>query len=84
MSDILTAQQLKDIALARLAEAKVLLAVRTGDEGIALYDGASYLAGYAVETALKAVICKLLGTDYPPQGATSKPSNEISKAYKTH
>ena len=30
-----------------------------------LYDGAAYLAGYALELALKARICKLLDSDYP-------------------
>ena len=30
-----------------------------------LHDGAVYLAGYALELALKARICKLLDSDYP-------------------
>ena len=42
-----------------------------------LYDGASYLAGYVIELALKARICKILKLDYPDTG-------EISKSFKTH
>lgn len=35
-----------------------------------LYDGAAYLAGYVVELALKARICRLLRVEeYPAQGA---------------
>ena len=36
-----------------------------------MYDGAVYLAGYAVETALKAKICKTLKIPaYPDEGST--------------
>ena len=53
---------LKLIAETRLKEAKVLF-----DNGF--YDGAGYLCGYVVETALKAVICKNLRIDeYPDEG----------------
>jgi HEPN domain-containing protein len=51
-------QQLADV---RIAEAKQLL-----DNG--MYDGAYYLAGYAVECALKACIAKLTNQyDFPPK-----------------
>ena len=43
--------ELQDLARCRLKEARVLL--KTGH-----YDGAYYLAGYAIECALKAVISK--------------------------
>lgn len=53
---------LKTIALTRLEEAKVL---RDGG----YYDGAIYLCGYVVETALKARICKhLKQPSYPDSG----------------
>lgn len=43
-----------------------------------LYDGCVYLAGYAVELALKARICRLLHVkEYPPVG-------EIGRAFKVH
>ena len=35
--------------------------------------------GYVVETALKAAICTLLGTDWPPPGG-----DRIRQAYQTH
>lgn len=62
--------ELKEISLKRLKEVKALY-----DKG--LYDGAKYLSGYVVETALKARICKILDSDYPETG-------EISKSYLTH
>jgi HEPN domain-containing protein len=63
--------ELREMAKTRLKEAKVLY-----DNG--LYDGACYLAGYVIELALKARICKLLDiNDYPPNG-------DISRAYKIH
>lgn len=55
---------LQQLAESRLTEAKVLLAN-------SLLDGAVYLAGYAVELALKARICKILDTDYPPRNYNS-------------
>jgi len=55
-------EDLKIIAEIRLKEAKVLYKNR-------LYDGAGYLCGYVVETALKARICKNLKIkDYPDDG----------------
>lgn len=57
-----TRHELKALARLRLREAEALYAA-------GLYDGAGYLAGYAVETALKARICRMLGlADYPPAG----------------
>ncbi len=59
---MMTDKDLKIIALLRLKEAKVLY--KNG-----LYDGAAYLCGYVVETALKARICKHLNTSqYPDDG----------------
>ena len=53
---------LKDLARLRLREAEALYAA-------GLHDGAAYVAGYAVEMALKARICKLLDVvDYPSTG----------------
>lgn len=53
---------LKKIAEIRLREAKSLRRSR-------LYDGAAYICGYVVETALKARICKHLGLkEYPDDG----------------
>lgn len=55
-------QELKILARLRLREAEVLYAA-------GFYDGAAYLAGYVVELALKARICRFLGlTDYPSTG----------------
>jgi HEPN domain-containing protein len=66
-----TRNELKQLAKTRLKEAKFLF-----DTGF--YDGACYLAGYVVELALKARICKILDlAEYPQSG-------EISRAYKTH
>lgn len=53
-----TGSELQALSNSRLAEAKVLFAN-------GLFDGAVYLAGYALELALKARICKLLDADYP-------------------
>lgn len=55
-------QELKAIARLRLREAEALY-------GVGLYDGAAYLAGYVVEMALKARICRFLGlAEYPSTG----------------
>jgi HEPN domain-containing protein len=52
-------KQLQQLARLRLREAEALYQA-------GLYDGCAYLAGYAVELALKARICRLLGLkDYP-------------------
>jgi HEPN domain-containing protein len=63
--------ELKKLARTRLKEAKVLY-----DKGF--YDGACYLAGYVIELALKARICKILDLDQYPE------SGEISKSFKIH
>ncbi len=57
-----TRRELKTLAHLGLRESEALYDAR-------LYDGAAYLAGYVVELALKARICKLLGIqDYPAVG----------------
>lgn len=57
-----TRQELKDLTRLRLREAEVLFQA-------ACYNGAVYLCGYAVEAALKARICRLLGAEvYPDSG----------------
>ena len=62
---------MQQIAETRLEEAKALYTA-------GLYDGAFYLIGYAVETALKACICKLMDEDFPPG------SGELAKAFRIH
>lgn len=67
----LTRKQLQELARLRIQEAEALYKAR-------LYDGAVYLAGYAVELALKSRICKILKVaEYPDSG-------EIGKSFKTH
>lgn len=66
-----TRNQLKDLAVLRRREAQVLY--ETG-----LYDGARYLAGYVLELALKARICRVLDfEEYPDTG-------EFRRLYATH
>ncbi len=68
---MITRNELKKLARARLKETKTLF-----NDG--LYDGTCYLAGYVVELALKARICKVLDlTEYLETG-------EISRSFKTH
>ena len=55
-----TMQQLRGLAHLRLREAEALLQA-------GLYEGAAYICGYAVESALKARICRLLGVNEYPQ-----------------
>jgi hypothetical protein len=62
--------ELKTISKTRFKEVKALYRNR-------LYDGAKYLSGYVVETALKARVCKVLDSDYPETG-------EVSKSFLTH
>lgn len=63
--------QLKELALLRRREAEVLFAAN-------LYDGARYLAGYVLELALKARICRLLDIEeYPDTG-------DFRRVYATH
>ncbi len=54
-------QDLKNIALQKLKDAKILKAKNC-------FDTAFYLLGYVMETALKARICKILNTNYPEGG----------------
>lgn len=63
-------EQFQCICLTRLEEVKALY-----EKGF--YDGAKYLSGYVIETALKARICKVLESDYPDSG-------EISRSFLTH
>ncbi len=66
-----TRNELKKLAGTRLKEAKLLY-------NGGFYDGAYYLAGYVVELALKARICRVLDlTEYLDSG-------EISRSFKTH
>ncbi len=63
-------QDLKKIALQKLKVAKIL-------KNKNCFDTAFYLLGYVAEIALKARICRVLGTDYPNSG-------ELTKAFHTH
>lgn len=66
-----TRQQLKELALLRRTEAQALFDAK-------LYDGARYLAGYVLELALKARICRLLDfEEYPDTG-------DLRRLYATH
>jgi HEPN domain-containing protein len=66
-----TRSQLRSLALLRRQEAQALF-----DAG--LYDGAHYLAGYVLEFALKARICRVLDLDeYPDSG-------DLRRSYATH
>ncbi len=69
-----TRSELKKIALNRIAEAKALH--KSG-----FYDSAIYIAGYSIELALKAVICKKLDwVEFTPKSLR----NETAKAFKVH
>lgn len=71
---MLTRVDLRKIARARLCDADALLLARR-------YDGAAYLAGYAVELGLKVRICKVLKwTAYP---STNKEFQGL-QSFKTH
>jgi hypothetical protein len=66
-----TRTELQDLSRLKLKEAEALYKAH-------LYDGCVYLAGYAVELALKARICRLLRVkEYPLSG-------EIGRAFKVH
>jgi HEPN domain-containing protein len=66
-----TREDLQGLSRLRLREAEALYKAH-------LYDGCVYLAGYAVELALKARICRLLRvTEYPLSG-------DIGRAFKVH
>jgi HEPN domain-containing protein len=67
----MTHKDLQELARLRLQEAEALYRAH-------FYDGCVYLAGYAVELALKAKICRLLRVDeYPSSG-------EVARAFKVH
>jgi HEPN domain-containing protein len=68
---IVTRAEFRELAEQRLAEAKALL-----DHGS--WDGAYYLAGYAVELALKACIIKML------MNRDAFPDKEFSRNCYTH
>jgi HEPN domain-containing protein len=66
-----TRKQLKHLALLRRREAQVLYEA-------GLYDGSRYLAGYVLELALKARICRVLDfEEYPDVG-------EFRRLYASH
>ena len=66
--------ELKRIARGRLKDAEVLLAAGR-------YDGAIYLCGYAIETALKARICRALKwLGYP----SARKEFEGYQSFRTH
>ena len=67
----MTRKDLQELSRLRLREAEALYKAH-------LFDGAVYLAGYAVELALKARICRLLRVrEYPLSG-------DIGRAFKVH
>jgi hypothetical protein len=66
-----TRVKFQELADRRLSEAKVLLTASQ-------YEGAFYLAGYAVECGLKAAVCNTLQTDIFEE------SPELQKGFKTH
>ena len=71
MTGIMTRKDLRELSRFRLQEAEALYKAH-------LYDGCIYLAGYAVELALRARICRLLRVkEYPLSG-------NIGKAFKVH
>jgi HEPN domain-containing protein len=74
-SSMLTAQHLRDLADTRLKEATSLLEV-------GLFDGAVYLAGYALEYLLKARICDLLDIEDLFDDDFAEPS--VARLFKTH
>jgi HEPN domain-containing protein len=66
----MTRKDLQELSRLRLREAETLYKAH-------LYDGCVYLAGYAVELALKARICRLLRISQYPSG-------DIGRAFKIH
>lgn len=71
---LIRGEQLKTLAEDRLNEAKLLC--RNG-----YYQGAYYIAGYAVEFALKALICKRLGVEVFVGGPGM---SEVTRSLQTH
>jgi HEPN domain-containing protein len=71
---MLSRQELKKIAGARLKDSEVLLK-------FGRYDGAIYLCGYAIEISLKQRICRTLGwKGYP----STKGEFQSFQSFKTH
>jgi hypothetical protein len=66
----ITRKDLQELSRLRLLEAQTLYKSR-------LYDGCVYLAGYAVEFALKARICRLLRVEEYPAG-------DLGRSFKVH
>ncbi len=66
----MTREDLKELSRLRLREAHALYKAH-------LYDGSVYLAGYVVELALKARICRLLQIKEYPTG-------ELGRVFKVH
>lgn len=71
---MITSQNLRRLARARLADARTLL--RAGR-----YDGAVYLGGYVVELALKARICRTLDWHGFPE---TRSEFQPLASFKTH
>ena len=69
----MTGTELKKLTQLRLKEANILCNNR-------MYDGSCYLAGYCIELALKAAICKRMGT--PNFFESIRP--ETARAFKIH
>lgn len=72
---MITGEQLKELAHHRLDEARLLYENE-------FYQGAYYLGGYAVEFALKALICKRLG--FEVFGSRQAGLIDVSKALQIH
>jgi HEPN domain-containing protein len=66
----MTRKDLQELSRLRLREAEALYKAH-------LYDGCVYLAGYAVELALKARICRVLRVQEYPSG-------DLGRAFKVH
>jgi HEPN domain-containing protein len=69
----MTRTEFQQIALLRLEEAKILL-----NQG--KYNGCCYLAGYALESALKAAICQRMDND----NFFGELKSETVRAFKIH
>jgi len=71
---MIPAKQLRRIARERLQESEILYARKK-------FDGALYLCGYAIETALKARICRTLKwADFP----STKSDFQSFQSFRTH
>ena len=71
---MISIQELENIAIARLDDAKALL-------GAARFDGATYLCGYAVEVELEARICRVLNwSEFPSTGGEF----QALRSFQTH